>query len=1278
MAYGDVWVNGVKVGGTPCGYYGFEVDISHLLKYGAANEVEVWTSTGDPDISRWYTGGGINRDVRLLVGPVKGFARHGVFVTTPVVSATMAEVVVQVTLEGFKGDTNMVEVAAILKAPDGTSVGSSHGSITKSNLDHPEVKLPPVRLDRPKLWDCESPFLYTAEVTLGYKGEMLDRRIQRFGVRSIEFSKDFGFKLNGRKTTVRGVANHEDYGALGTAVFRSAAERYVRTLKDCGFNAIRTSHNPYSPVLMDVCDEHGVLVVDEYTDRWTLSDGSNMCSRVGFAESWYKTLPEFIRRDRNHPSVILWSLGNELQCWSESSGFPTDDWGVTTYRILNVLAKRYDPTRLTTVAQYPAAENAMHWRDAENHGDCRPSPLLLATEVANQNYMVEKYDHYLRAYPDLILFQSEASTRDLLAPAVRMDTSRTVGYAYWGAVEYWGESDAWPKKGWNYSWFSHALEPYPQAWLLKSYFRPGEPIIKLGVEVGPEVKAVWNDMTVGQKQVLSMWNLPVGTRVSHVYAYSNADEVELFVNGASFGVRQPGRGRDAQRNVAEWADIPYGSGGELVAVARQDGREVARDRIVTAGPAVKLEVVCEGVDEFRANGKDLLFVRVYANDQDGNRVPTARDVVKFSISGSATLQAVDDGDHYTSRRFDDPTVRLHRGFALAVLRATRVPGPVRLQVSSPTLGVSSVDLDVILPCARPAARAGTHCAQTQDGVTLVHNDGTYRWPGVSFVPEPGTVWDLSKVGVVEVTVSNCCERTEMIHATVLGKGFGTDLSPARSALTPPHQVRTISVQLADAAYKTDVPVKLKGMRGGIGSEKTALDFSQTTSIDVYHTLGNNLRKSDFAVLDIRTRYAARQPKIITATNFFPFVDRYGQFKHGDWKGKIHSNEELQAARKHEEAWLDAHRNSPIPDADVYGGWKGGPQFRATGFFRTEKIDGKWWLVDPEGHLFFSLGVTCVYADSPTPLTGRENYFDVLPKSGEPGFWTDSVSKKALFNFSERNQLLKYGQAWKESFADTAHRRFNAWGINTIGNWSHQYVWEKRRTPYVATVDTHRRPVPDATAPQYEVDLRERFRRIADTVRDDPWCVGVFVDNELDWMAVKDVEKVAEAYFATVAKVVREMLPNHLYLGSRFARAQDAVWRAASRHCDVVSFNFYERRPTKDLPDLSVDKPLIVGEFHFGALDRGLLNSACSTTFDQTERAQCFKDYVNACLDHPRMVGCHWFQYQDQALTGRPDGENFQIGFVSVCDVPYPELVEACRTTAAEMYARRKYGTAKEL
>jgi len=183
---------------------------------------------------------------------------------------------------------------------------------------------------------------------------------------------------------------------------------------------------------------------------------------------------------------------------------------------------------------------------------------------------------------------------------------------------------------------------------------------------------------------------------------------------------------------------------------------------------------------------------------------------------------------------------------------------------------------------------------------------------------------------------------------------------------------------------------------------------------------------------------------------------------------------------------------------------------------------------------------------------------------------------------------------------------------------------------------------------------------------------VFVDNELSWNGEERMKGVAEKYFSTIRRVLKEELPNHLYLGCRIAWGTDVIYRAAARHCDVVSVNIYDRLPVKDLPPDAEDKPMINGEFHFGALDRGMFHTGLVATRNQDERAQCYRDFVNACLDHPRFVGTHWFQWQDQALTGRSDGENYQIGFLNVADVPYPELVQAARDVASTMY-RRRYG-----
>ena len=687
LCWGDVYLNGTKIGGSDFGFLGCAVDLTDHLRYDGDNHLAVWVTTGGTNSSRWYTGGGLFRDVWLEVVPVRGILRHGVAVTTPEVKDGRATVLVRAELEGFHGVTNAVTLSATVRDPSGRPVGMTQGRLADTNITRPEIALAPLSVADPQLWDLDHPRLYTACVSVFVDDRLVDEQTVRFGIRTLEFGPDFGFRLNGRKVFVQGVANHHDLGGLGAAAFRRGVRRTVQTLKDWGFNAIRTSHNPYSISLMEACDELGMLVVDEWSDKWNNFTGDNMASRLPFGQIAFTSIPDWIRRDRNHPSVILWSLGNELQCWDWTNGFAFDDWGVTTYRILDVLVKRYDASRKTTVAQYPAARNATVWNDPANWNDPEPSPMLLATEVASQNYFQDRYHVFRRKYPNLILFQSEAGTSGLLGPAVEMDRDTTVGFAYWGAVEYWGETDRWPKKGWNYSWFAHDLEPYPQAWLARSYLRPDEPIAKIGVEVGEEVKELWNDMTVGQRQIRSTWNFRPGTKsIDRVFVYSNAEEAELFVNGRSLGAKKLGRKADSGYNTAEWRNVPYGEGGVLKAIARTDGRQTATDEIATTGAAAKLEIVAENADDWSADGNDLLYVRLRALDSAGRRVPDAIDSVQIEISGAASLQALDDCDHSTGTLPLDNPKRLHHGRMLAILRAARIPGEVRFKASSPTLG----------------------------------------------------------------------------------------------------------------------------------------------------------------------------------------------------------------------------------------------------------------------------------------------------------------------------------------------------------------------------------------------------------------------------------------------------------------------------------------------------------------------------------------------------------------------------------------------------------------
>ena len=591
----------------------------------------------------------------------------------------------------------------------------------------------------------------------------------------------------------------------------------------------------------------------------------------------------------------------------------------------------------------------------------------------------------------------------------------------------------------------------------------------------------------------------------------------------------------------------------------------------------------------------------------------------------------------------------------------------------------------------------------QDGSVVVTTGVKAKWPGVRMDFVKGEA-DLSRFGRFVVAVSNTTHETRTVHLSVKGRGVQGQ-GPGGSVTLKPHTTGEIVASVRSLPWAFDAPLTLEGMNGRPSAQDGAgggFDIHRATSFHIF--FNQDGMASGFSVLRVSADANGKKPpKLLSAKTFLPFVDQFGQFIHDEWPGKVHDEAELVRTKANEDAWLAANGQTPIPEADRFGGWAGGPQLKATGFFRTEKVNGKWWLVDPDGRLFFSHGVDCVgIGGGTTGITFREKYFSWLPAKDDPvfgmfwgrctwpaahGFYKDpSHLPYDSFSFSTANLRRKYGAEWKATYIDRAHRRLRSWGLNTIANWSWHEVYSLDRTPYTLCLGTGGTPrlkdskgwwgaLPDPFNPEFEKKFRERARTAAKTMRDDPWCIGVFVDNDLSWNGEARMEAVSERYFSTIRRVLREELPNHLYLGCRIAWGTDVIYRAAARHCDVVSVNIYNRRPVKDLPPGAEDKPMINGEFHFGALDRGMFHTGLVATRNQDERAQCYRDFVNACLDHPRFVGTHWFQWQDQALTGRFDGENYQIGFLNVADVPYPELVQAARDVARTMY-RRRY-TSKE-
>jgi hypothetical protein len=655
--------------------------------------------------------------------------------------------------------------------------------------------------------------------------------------------------------------------------------------------------------------------------------------------------------------------------------------------------------------------------------------------------------------------------------------------------------------------------------------------------------------------------------------------------------------------------------------------------------------------------------------------------------------------------------------------------------------VGSFDIDSVVTNDAKVARAASGLR--------VETGHKKPWPGIT-IKAPAGKWDLSGYQTISVDVKNVADEPVTISCRVDNPGADGNKNCVTDSITlAGAEQGTLTVQIFPGPWKLFEPLKLIGMRGyPVYSGK--IDTSNVTQILFFVT-----RPSIDHVFEIGNIRAASGVTVLDAITFFPFIDQFGQFIHRDWPGKTHSLGELVANSVAEKVDLDAHPGPP--DRDKYGGWAAGPQLKATGFFRVEKYQGKWWLVDPDGRLFWSHGVDCVNSGSSTPISDREQYFQNLPDENSRfaqfygggswaphGYYKDH-SPYRTYDFSRANLLRKYGQNWAEAFAEITHRRLKSWGLNTIANWSDRDIYLMRKTPYVCTISYGARTLEgsqgywgkffDVFDPSFRQALRKRLESEKGRAIGDPWCIGYFVHNELAWgdevslalatlispsdqpakkvflddlkakyTTIDDLNKAwatsystwdallesrqapdkekawddltafytrtAETYFGIIENELHKAAPNQLYMGCRFAWVNDRAARAAAKFCDIVSYNRYTYSVADHhLPD-GIDKPSIIGEFHFGALDRGMFHTGLRKTANQEDRAEKYRGYVKGALRNPCIVGTHWFQYKDQATTGRGDGENYQIGLIDVCDKPYPETIKAVRDVGYNLYEYR--------
>ena len=663
MYTADVYVNMKRVGGTNYGYVGFEIDITNELKYGEDNLIEVVADTREPGNSRWYTGGGLIRNVSIVATPKDlYFGRHPLYITTR--ENRFVSIGAEFTNRTKEQSTH---IAVQITGPDGETVYNETTSLKRHKMARTQEEriATDVEIKEPKIWDLDTPYLYTVKAQLLREdGTVADETCETFGIRTIEFGPDFGMKLNGKKVLLKGYANHHTLGALGAAAYPKAIEKRLKLIKQFGMNHIRTSHNPYSRDFIKLCDKYGILLVDELYDKWTRQHTGG---KVAFEEHWQQEVPEWVKRDRNSPSVVLWSLGNELQ---QDPNMPFNDFGVTMYKLQKTLLQRYDSTRLVTVAMHPRYRN---WET-----DSLPHDLAMQTDIQAYNYRYMYFPGDGRRFPWMTFYQSEASTSAMGPNFFEMNLDKVIGLAYWGAIDYLGESQGWPAKGWAQGVFDISLEPKPKAYFMKSFFMPDEPLVHIAV-IDSKNDVMWNGVQTGNDGMSDHWCRQPGSELTLV-TYTNADEVELRLNGKSLGKKQNPKGDSKQRNQIKWEGITYADG-KLEAIAYNSGKAVARHQIETTGKAVSLRVTPED-SEWRADGTDLMHLRIEAVDNKGRRVPMAQDELKFEIEGDASIVAVSNGDINS----DELNVTDHRhlwnGSALVILRAGKTASKVTLKTSA--------------------------------------------------------------------------------------------------------------------------------------------------------------------------------------------------------------------------------------------------------------------------------------------------------------------------------------------------------------------------------------------------------------------------------------------------------------------------------------------------------------------------------------------------------------------------------------------------------------------
>lgn len=680
----ELWLNGRRLGEHPHGYTSFEFDLTPHLKPAGQRNVLAVRVRNEGRNSRWYSGSGIYRHVWLTVTDPVHVPSSGLFVTTPDVSTDKARVKLSIEVANTGRADLTAGTRVTVRDAAGKSIGTAEGTLSLP-AGQTRTSEQTIEVSNPKLWSADSPHLHTAEVEVVVGGKTVDTVSTSFGIRKIEADATRGFRLNGIPMKLKGGCIHHDNGPLGAAAIDRAEERKIELLKANGYNAVRTSHNPPSPALLDACDRLGMLVIDEAFDQWNESKEKNDQDYHRFFKDWFvRDIASMVRRDRNHPSVIMWSIGNEI---------PEQFRAGDTQKRLREAVLRHDSTRFVTQAI------CSDWGKVFQNWNELSDPAFTHLDIAGYNYLPQFYEGDHQRHPERVMYGSESYPKDAFDYWKHVEEKPyLIGDFVWTAMDYLGEA------GIAHSVLSNEPNPFFMGWPWvnawcgdldlcgfkkpQSYYRD---IVWRKREIA---MFVHEPIPAGLTEILSGWAWPNESdswnRAGHegkalqVSVYSRCDTVRLELKGKSIGEKPVS---ESTKLTARF-DVPY-QPGELRAIGLRDGKVVEETSLVTTGPAKKLRLTADR-SNIRADRNDLAYVTVEVVDAEGRRVPDAEVPVRFSVSGAGELAGQASAVPNKPAGFKSPRRETYQGRCLAILRPKAGAGNITLRAEADGLEAGTV------------------------------------------------------------------------------------------------------------------------------------------------------------------------------------------------------------------------------------------------------------------------------------------------------------------------------------------------------------------------------------------------------------------------------------------------------------------------------------------------------------------------------------------------------------------------------------------------------------